>query len=43
MKKIWNISLGVGIAIASIMAYERIAKLKYEALFNEILDEVDLL
>lgn len=43
MKKIWNISLGVGIAVASIMAYEKISKLKYEALFNEILDEVDLL
>ena len=43
MKKIWNISLGVGIAIASIMAYEKISKLKYEALFNEILDEVNLL
>ena len=43
MKKLLNISIGVGLTIASIMAYEKITKLKYEALFNEILDEVDLL
>ena len=43
MKKLFNISLGVGLAIISYMTYEKMAKLKYEALFNEILDEVDLL
>ncbi len=43
MKKILNISLGMGLAIFSYMAYEKIVKLKYEALFNEILDEVNLL
>ena len=43
MKKILNISLGMGLAIFSYMAYEKIVKLKYVALFNEILDEVNLL
>ena len=42
MKKLLNISIGVGLAVVSLFAYEKMAKLKYEALFNEILDEVDL-
>lgn len=43
MKRLFNISLGMGLAVFSYMAYEKIVKLKYEALFNEILDEVNLL
>ena len=43
MKKLLNISLGMGLAFVSYMAYEKVVKLKYEALFNEILDEVNLL
>ena len=42
MKKLLNISLGVGLAVISLFVYEKMAKLQYEALFNEILDEVDL-
>ena len=42
MKKLLNISLGVGLAVASLLVYEKMAKLKYEALFNEILDEANL-
>lgn len=42
MKKLLNISLGVSLAVASLFVYEKMTKLKYEALFNEILDEVDL-
>ncbi len=43
MKRLLNISLGMGLAVVSLLAYEKIAKLKYEALFNEILDEVNWL
>ena len=43
MKKILNISLGMGLAIFSYMAYEKIVKLKFEPLFNELLDEANLL
>ena len=43
MKRLLNISLGMGLVVFSLLAYEKIVKLKYEALFNEILDEVNLL
>lgn len=43
MKKLLNISLGMSLVFVSYMAYEKMVKLKYEALFNEILDETNLL
>ena len=42
MKKLLNVAIGVGLAVAALFVYEKMAKLKYEALFNEILDEANL-